>query len=93
MQAFPQRRPAANLWMSPDELVAFSLRKMSRRQVIVIPGLRFRILGRLARMPLLQPIMQYFTLVPRILRSDDLQPAVQPAAERAAPILRIVNRA
>lgn len=94
MRAFHQRTPAANLWMSPDEVVACSLRKMSRRQVIVIPGLRFRILGRLARMPFLQPIMQFFSRVPRMMRRAAPQPVVEPAVEqRTDTVLRIVKRA
>jgi short-subunit dehydrogenase len=94
MKAFHQCTPAANMWMSPDFVVAYSLRKMSRRQVIVIPGLRFRILGRLARMPFLQPIMQFFTRVPRMIRRAAPQPAVEPVVEpRNETVLRIVKRA
>lgn len=94
MKAFHQCAPAANMWMSPDEVVACSLRKMSRRQVIVIPGLRFRILGRLARMPFLQPIMQWFTRVPRMTRRAPPQPVAEPLVEpRPETVLRIVKRA
>lgn len=66
MQAFRFRRPpAAKLWMTPDDVVAYSLSKLHKKQVVVIPGIGYRILGRLARMPLLQPIFQWITRGPR----------------------------
>jgi uncharacterized protein len=57
---------AAHLWMSPDEVVNCSLRRLSGKQVIVIPGLWYSVLGRLAQMPMLQPLMQWIMQVPRL---------------------------
>ncbi len=56
---------SARMWMSADEVADCSLRRLNGRQVIVIPGLGYRILGRLAQMPLLQPLMQWITQAPR----------------------------
>lgn len=60
-----QRAPGGRFWKSADEVVNCSLHSLSARQVIVIPGLGYRILGRLAQMPLLQPLMQWATRGPR----------------------------
>jgi short-subunit dehydrogenase len=57
--------PAAHLWMSPEEVVNCSLRRLSGKQVVVIPGFWYRILGRLAQMPVLQPLMRRLAQVPR----------------------------
>ena len=66
MQAFKLRRsPSARMWMSADEVAECSLRRLDGKQVIVIPGFRYRVLGRLAQMPLLQPLMQWITRAPR----------------------------
>jgi short-subunit dehydrogenase len=54
------------LWMTADEVVLCSLRRLSRNQVIVIPGLGYSIFGRLAQMPLLRPFIQWMTHVPRL---------------------------
>jgi uncharacterized protein len=56
--------PAAHLWMSAEEVVNCSLRRFGK-QVIVIPGFWYRILGRLAQMPVLQPLMRRLAQVPR----------------------------
>jgi uncharacterized protein len=61
-----QRVTSKRLWMSPDEVVSCSLRSLSRKQVIVIPGVGYSIFGRLAQMPLLRPLMQWMTHVPRL---------------------------
>jgi short-subunit dehydrogenase len=66
--------PPARFWMSADEVVNYSLRKLSAKQVIVIPGLAYRILGRLAQMPLLQPLIQWATRWPRFA-ADEAQPS------------------
>lgn len=65
MKGFARCSPTNNLWSSPDEVVECSLRRLSSKQVIVIPGYGYRIIGRLARMPLLQPLMQRITRVAR----------------------------
>jgi uncharacterized protein len=74
MQAFKLRRPpSARMWKSADEVAECSLRRLNGKQVIVIPGFRYRVLGRLAQMPLLQPLMQWITRAPRSV-SSTVQP-------------------
>jgi short-subunit dehydrogenase len=63
MQDFDTRQVPANHWMSAEAVVDCSLRRLSRNRVIVIPGFRNRILGRLMQMPLFQPIVQRLTAV------------------------------
>jgi uncharacterized protein len=66
MKAFGSRRPPAeHLWMTADEVASCSLRKLGKRQVIVIPGLGYSILGRLLQMPLVQPWAQWLARAPR----------------------------
>ena len=77
MKGFHQCAPAARLWMSADKVVDCSLRRLHKRQVIVVPGLGFRIVGRLAQMPLLRPLMQWITRVPRSTPST--MPSPMPA--------------
>ena len=77
MQGFHVRcAPAAHLWMTAEEVVRCSLNRLSGRQVVVIPGLGYRVLGRLAQMPVLQPLMRWITRVPRRPLSE--APAVDP---------------
>lgn len=76
MKGFHARcTPVSYLWMSADEVASCSLRKLGSKQVIVIPGLTYRLLGRLAQMPVLQPIFQWATWGPR--RLPDRAPAAQ----------------
>jgi uncharacterized protein len=71
MKGFKLRcAPAAHLWMTPDEVVDYSLRCFSSNRVVVIPGMGYRILGRLAQMPMLQPLMQRITRLPRNAQSS-----------------------
>ena len=67
MEAYRRRRrsPAAHLWMTADEVVAYALKKMRSRRVLVIPGMGYRIVGRLAQMPFLRRLFQWITNVPR----------------------------
>jgi uncharacterized protein len=92
MKGFHQCAPAPRMWMSADKVVECSLRRLGGRQVVVIPGLKFRILGRLAQMPLLQPLMQWITRVPRQASSTMPSPSAveRPAAE---PSFRIAKQA
>jgi len=60
--------PAQRFWMSADKVVNCSLRRLSSKHVLVIPGLGNRIVGRLAQMPLLQPFMQWMARGPRLKR-------------------------
>ncbi len=66
MKRFHSLLPSASMWACADDVAAFSLRRLSSRQVIAIPGICYRIIGRLAQMPLLQPLMQRVTRVPRL---------------------------
>jgi short-subunit dehydrogenase len=84
MQAFKTRPcPAAHWWMSADDVAECSLRRLGK-QVIVIPGFKFRILGRLAQMPVLQPITQWITRAPRSVAGG-----VQPAEARPEPVFSV----
>lgn len=79
MKAYQARKPhPAHLWMTPDEVVTYSLKKLHTRQVIVIPGLGYRLIGRLARMPLLESFFSWITRAPRFA-PEDKQTTVQPA--------------
>lgn len=66
MKGFKRCLPKEKMWSSPDEVVECSLRRLSGQQVIVVPGFGYRIVGRLARIPMLQPLMQRLTRVPRV---------------------------
>ena len=86
MKAFNLRyAPAPHLWMSAEEVVNCSLRRLSRKQVIVIPGLAYSILGRLAQMPVLQPLMQWATRGSRVApsRGQTIEGCPAPALEVA----------
>ena len=65
MQEFQKFAPPASMWAAADAVVEFSLRRLSCKQVIAIPGLGYRVIGRLAQMPLLQPLMRRIARVPR----------------------------
>jgi short-subunit dehydrogenase len=96
MRAYKSRpTPAAIWWMSADEVVERSLRRLGGKQVIVIPGVRFRILGRLAQMPLFQPLVQRLTGAPRSVSSPLQQPVVlpQPAEPCLEPMLNMSREA
>lgn len=82
MQGF-QKSPAAHMWMTPDEVVAYALRQMTSKQVIVTPGFWYKIVSRLARMPFVQPIMQRVTWVPRPTPKPVLKPVTEVSAEPA----------
>ena len=66
MKGFERCSAGANMWAVADEVVECSLSRLSGKQVIVIPGFGYRIVGRLAQMPLLQPLMQRIARVPRM---------------------------
>ena len=88
MKGFSVRcAPPAHMWMSADEVVNCSLNRLGSRQVIVIPGLGYGILGRLAQMPMLRPLMQWATRVPR----NSLPSPVQDVGTCPAPALEIVE--
>ena len=55
MKSFDTKSVPKKYWMSSDAVVQCSLDSLSGKRVIVIPGLRYRILGRLMQMPLVQP--------------------------------------
>jgi short-subunit dehydrogenase len=82
MKQFDQRyAPAGHLWMTPEEVVNCSLRRLYSKQVIVIPGFGYSIFGRLAQMPILQPLMQWVTRGPRVAPAP--APAIEPCPEPA----------
>jgi short-subunit dehydrogenase len=58
MDLFEEKKVPRWLWIESEEVVRQSLRQLASRRVIVIPGLACRILGRLMRMPLAQPIVR-----------------------------------
>jgi uncharacterized protein len=89
MKAFNRRyTPAPHLWMSADEVVNCSLRRLSSKQVIVIPGLGYSVFGRLAQMPVLQPLMQWVTRGLRLSHSTG-----QAVEGCPAPALEVVKGA
>jgi short-subunit dehydrogenase len=71
--------PPGHLWMSADDVAGCSLRQLTGRRVIVIPGFGYGILGRLAQMPMLQPLMQWATRAPRVPQSARQPTAMQPS--------------
>jgi short-subunit dehydrogenase len=73
MQGVPRR-----MWMSAEDVVECSLRKLGSRQVIVFPGLRYRFLGRLMQMPLFQPFVRRMTTR---RRARKIQKAMPPSTE------------
>jgi uncharacterized protein len=75
---------SADLWMSPEQVVQFSLRKLRSKQVVVIPGMRYSILGRFAQMPLLQPMFQWFARRPRRKTSEQSDEACAASAYSVA---------
>lgn len=94
MKGFARCSPTNNLWSTPDDVVDCSLRRLSSKQVIVIPGLGYRIIGRLARMPILQPLMQRIARVERAvpdtaqrqLQLPPPAPPVPPCAQAPLPV-------
>lgn len=82
------RAPAPHQWMSADDVVSCSLRRLSGRDVIVIPGLGNSILGRLAQMPVLRPLVQWLTRMPRV--APNSAPSAEPCP---APSLGIPKNA
>src|SRR5215217_8096278 len=83
--------PGARFWMSAEEVVSCSLRRLSSRQVIVIPGLGNGIFGRLAQMPVLQPLMQWITRGPRLAPSA--AQSLEDCAESAFGIAKVPESA
>lgn len=56
MQEFDRSLVAKGLWMSADEVVEYSLKKLAGRRTIVIPGWKNRVLARILQTRILQPI-------------------------------------
>lgn len=95
MSAFKLRRsPAEHLWMTADEVVACSLKNLSSKQVLCVPGLGYRLAARFAQMPFLQPLMQWLSRGPRSVPA--LKPVVttvQSIETGCEPELSLVKRA
>lgn len=70
MDSFTEKQVPKWLWIEPDKVVRCSLERLATGQVIVIPGLLCRILGRLMRMPLAQPIVRRLATNKRELNDD-----------------------
>jgi short-subunit dehydrogenase len=58
MQEFDRSQVAKWMWMSPDDVVDYSLKKLAGRVTIVIPGWKNRVLARILRSRVLQPIIR-----------------------------------
>jgi short-subunit dehydrogenase len=90
MKDFDFRRVPRRMWMSADDVVNCSLRKLSGRRVIVFPGMRYRLLGRLMQMPLFQPFVRRMAGRRRAARRrrnqgrSNLDPPAPRAAEEPA---------
>lgn len=66
MSAFKLRpAPAGHWWMTAEDVAEISLRRLSSNQVVVVPGFRYWLLGRFARMPFFQGLVQWITRAPR----------------------------
>ncbi len=59
MEGFDRSMIPEKHWMPADDVVDYSLKMLPRRRVIVIPGWRNRVLGRILRTPWLQPIIRW----------------------------------
>ncbi|MDP7018258.1 MAG: SDR family NAD(P)-dependent oxidoreductase [Pirellulaceae bacterium] len=61
MQSFDRTRVPRILWVTPDDVVDFSIKRLASRKVVAVPGgVLCRILGRLMQIPIVQPIVQRF---------------------------------
>jgi short-subunit dehydrogenase len=68
MKGFDPRQVPRRFWMSAEDVVDCSLQRLGGKQVIVFPGLRYRLLGRLMQMPLFQPFVQRLATPRRVRR-------------------------
>lgn len=95
MKAFKLRAsPAERLWMTPDQVVACSLSNLNSRQVLVVPGLGYRIAARFAQMPFLQPLMQWISRGPRSVPASTVVVSVPPTETTSdQPVLSMAKRA
>ena len=88
MKGFDLGQVPAQYWMSAEEVVECSLRELAGKRVVVFPGLRYRILGRLMQMPLFQPLVRRMARTQRraARRLRRAQRAgVLPAGQQTAP--------
>jgi hypothetical protein len=58
MKAFDPGQVPSLLWMSADDVVDCSLKHLTSKRVIVMPGWPNRILGRFMQMPVFQPLVR-----------------------------------
>lgn len=65
MKDFHKLAVPVRMWAMAEDVVDFSLSRLARRQPIAIPGLGYRVIGRLAQMPLFRPLFRRITRVPR----------------------------
>jgi short-subunit dehydrogenase len=91
MKGFTTKTIATKLWMTADEVVECSLRRLNGKQVIVVPGLGYSIFARFARMPMIQPFMRWFTHVPRLPMAP--APGIPVAAMEACAVVSLTPNA
>jgi short-subunit dehydrogenase len=80
MKNFHQRKIPNNLWTTPDQVAACSLRSLFSGRVVVIPGWQSRVLGLVTRMVLLKPFVRAATRPKPGRKSAPLAP---PTADNA----------
>jgi hypothetical protein len=66
--------------MMPEDVVEYSLKNLSRKRVIVIPGWRNRVLGRFMRMPVFRPLVRALTRQQRTVNSSSTRIPVRAEA-------------
>jgi len=91
MKSFSSRcNIAANMWLTAEEVVDCSLAKLSNRQVLVFPSLKYRLVGRLAQIPMLRPLMQRITRLSRAVPAEaqSEEPCDCPAPEAEARVVK-----
>jgi short-subunit dehydrogenase len=97
MKGFDTRQVPARYWMCSEDVVECSLRRLSGNQVVVFPGLSYRLLGRLAQMPLFQPLMGRLAgreRLPSRQQAAELATVLPPAprvAETLSPASRVAE--
>jgi short-subunit dehydrogenase len=57
MSDFDKNQVPSHMWSTPEPVVDYSLKSLTRKRLVAIPGWRNRLMGRLLRMPALRPIV------------------------------------
>lgn len=84
MKEFKRFSPAASMWASADDVAEYSLRRLACKQPVAIPGFGYRVIGRLAQMPMLRFIMCRITRLPRLNNASGpcVKPVPMPSGRR-----------